>query len=47
MPLVPVEALEKNVDEEVKISLHQSPTIDIFEADIQVAHEEFEKTCGP
>ncbi len=42
MPLVPVDALEANVDEEVKISLHQSPTLDIFEADINVAHAEFE-----
>ena len=44
MPLVPVDALEKNVEEEVKISLHQSPTIDIYEADVKVAHEEFEKS---
>lgn len=44
MPLVPVDALEKTVDEEVKVSLHQSPTIDIFEADIKVAHEEFQKS---
>lgn len=44
MPLVPVDTLEKNVDEEVKISLHQSPTIDIYEADVQVAHQEFEKS---
>jgi len=44
MPLVPVEALEKNLEEEVKISLHQSPTLDIYEADVQVAHEEFEKS---
>ncbi len=44
MPLVPVDALEANVDEEVKLALHQSPTIDIFEADIDVAHAEFEGT---
>lgn len=44
MPLVPVDALEKDVEQEVKISLHQSPTIDIFEADIQVAHAEYEGT---
>lgn len=42
MPVVPVDALEASVDEEVKISLHQSPTIDIYEADIKVAHAEFE-----
>lgn len=44
MPLVPVDALEKDVEEEVKLSLHQSPTIDIFEADIGVAHAEYEGT---
>lgn len=44
MPLVPVDALEANVEEEVKVSLHQSPTLDIFEADVQVAHNEFEGT---
>lgn len=44
MPLVPVDALEANVEEEVKISLHQSPTISIFEADIDVAHAEYEGT---
>jgi len=44
MPLVPVDALEKDVEQEVKISLHQSPTIDIFEADIKVAHAEYEGT---
>ncbi len=42
MPLVPVEKLNASVDEAVKTSLHQSPTLDIFEADIQVAHSEFE-----
>jgi len=44
MPLVPVDTLEKDVEEEIKISLHQSPTIDIFEADIGVAHAEYEGT---
>jgi outer membrane protein, adhesin transport system len=42
MPLTPVDALEANVDEEVKISLAQSPTLAIFEADIAVAHAEYE-----
>lgn len=41
MPLVPVDALSANADEEVKKALTQSPTLDIFEADIQVAHKEF------
>lgn len=44
MPMVPVDALEANVEEEVKVSLHQSPTIDIYEADIDVAHNEYEGT---
>jgi adhesin transport system outer membrane protein len=42
MPIVPVDALEANVEEEVKIALYQSPTLDIFEADIQVAHAEYQ-----
>lgn len=42
IPVVPVDALHAGVDEQVKISLHQNPTIDIFEADIDVAHAEFQ-----
>lgn len=42
MPLVPVDTLSADVEREVKVALHQSPTIDIFEADIQVAHAEME-----
>lgn len=42
MPLVPVDALSANVDEEIKKALTQSPTLDIYEADIQVAHQEFQ-----
>lgn len=42
MPMVPVDALSANVEDQVKVALHQSPTLDIFEADIQVAHNEFE-----
>jgi adhesin transport system outer membrane protein len=42
MPIVPVDALEADVEEEVKIALYQSPTLDIFEADIQVAHAEYQ-----
>ncbi len=42
MPLVPVDRLEANIDEEVKLSLYQSPTLAIFNADIEVAHAEFE-----
>lgn len=39
-PVVPSTSLQPNVEEEVKISLHQSPTIDIYEADVAVAHEQ-------
>ena len=42
MPMVPVDALSANLDEEIKVTLHQSPTLDIFEADIEVAHNEYE-----
>lgn len=44
MPIAPVDALSADVEKEVKLALHQSPTIDIFEADIDVAHSEFEGT---
>lgn len=37
-PVAPVDVLDPNVDEAVKITLHQNPTIDIFEADIETAH---------
>lgn len=42
MPMVPVDKLSADVEKEVKTALHQSPTIGIFEADIEVAHAEFE-----
>ncbi len=42
MPLVPVDGLSPDVEREVKLALHQSPTVDIFEADIAVAHAEME-----
>lgn len=42
MPMVPVEKLHPALDEQVKFTLHKSPTIDIYEADIEVAHAEFE-----
>lgn len=41
MPGVPFEQLSASVDEEIHHALHQSPTIDIFEADIEVAHAEY------
>lgn len=46
MPLVPVDALSPNLDTEVKSALHNSPTIDIFEADVDVAHNEFQGAKG-
>ena len=42
MPLVPVDALAADVEAEVKTALHQSPTLDIFEADMRVANEEYQ-----
>lgn len=42
MPLVPVDGLSADIEREVKIALHQSPTIDIFEADIEVAEAEMQ-----
>ena len=42
MPMVPVDALSANLEEQIKMALHQSPTLDIFEADINVAHNEYE-----
>jgi adhesin transport system outer membrane protein len=42
MPNVPVDGLSADVEQEVKLALAQSPTIDIFTADIEVAHNEME-----
>ncbi len=44
MPAVPVDALEANIEEEVKMAISYSPTVDIFEADIEVAEAEFHGT---
>lgn len=44
LPLAPIDSLAADVEEEIKLTLHQSPTVDIFEADIDVAHAEFEKS---
>lgn len=41
-PVSPVDALDKDVDTEVKRTLYQSPTIDIYKADYDVAHAERE-----
>ena len=40
VPVVPVTALEVDVEEEVKHALTHSPTLDIFEADVNVADAE-------
>lgn len=42
MPMVPVDKLSADVEKEVKLALYQSPTLAIFESDIDVAHAEFE-----
>lgn len=42
MPLVPVDALSANLEEQIRVALHQSPTLDIYEADIEVANNEYE-----
>lgn len=44
MPEVPVSALSADVEEEVKRALTNSPTVDIREADIEVAQSEFHGT---
>jgi adhesin transport system outer membrane protein len=47
MPSAPVAKLSKDVEEEVKLSLAQSPTIDIYEADLDVAHAEYLASKAP
>ncbi len=44
LPAVPVNALAPNIEEEVKNTLAQSPTLDIFESDIKVAYAEMKGT---
>ncbi len=44
VPVVPVDVLEANVEEEVKHALTHSPTLDIFEADVNVAEAEWKQT---
>lgn len=44
LPAVPVNALAPNVEEEVKTAITQSPTLDIFTSDIQVAYAEKQGT---
>ncbi|MBL4588608.1 MAG: TolC family outer membrane protein [Alphaproteobacteria bacterium] len=44
MPVAPVDALTSDVEEEVKVTLTHSPTLDIFEADVNVAEAEWRGT---
>ncbi|MEM6781075.1 MAG: TolC family outer membrane protein [Pseudomonadota bacterium] len=44
LPMIPVDSLAPDVDEEVKLVLASSPTLDIFEADIDVAYAEYQGT---
>lgn len=44
MPMIPVSALAPSVDEEVKVALGQSPTLAIFESDVNVAYTELKKS---
>ncbi|MCI5061176.1 MAG: TolC family outer membrane protein [Alphaproteobacteria bacterium] len=44
LPSVPASALTANVEEEVKSALTQSPTLDIFESDKNVAYAEYQGT---
>lgn len=44
LPVIPYDVLTANVDEEVDAALSYSPTLDIFEADIEVAYAEAHKT---
>ena len=44
LPVVPYELLEADVDQQVMITLANSPTLDIYEADIEVAYAEAQQT---
>jgi adhesin transport system outer membrane protein len=44
MPLIPYDALAADVEQEIEQTLAYSPTLDIFESDIEVAHAEAIKT---
>ncbi|HEY8963601.1 MAG TPA: TolC family outer membrane protein [Alphaproteobacteria bacterium] len=46
MPTVPTTQLQQNVDEAVKVAVTESPTIGIFEADSDVAWQEYEATAA-
>jgi adhesin transport system outer membrane protein len=44
MPNVPTDQLQPNVDEAVKVAVTETPTLGIFEADADVAWQEYEST---
>lgn len=44
MPALPVEMVSQNVDEAIVVALTESPTLDILEADMDVAWAEYEAT---
>ena len=46
MPGLPMELLSENVDSAVQAALTESPTLDIFEADMDVAWAEYEATAS-
>ncbi len=46
IPLVPYDRLSASIESEVQIALHQSPTLDVFEADVMVANAEHEGSKG-
>lgn len=45
MPNVPTEQLQTNVDEAVNVAMTDTPTLGIFEADADVAWQEYESTA--
>lgn len=46
MPSVPTTQLQSNVDEAVKIAVTETPTLGIYEADADVAWQEYEATAA-
>ena len=46
MPALPVDMVSENVDEAIRTALAGSPTLDIFEADMDVAWAEYEATAA-
>jgi len=42
LPVIPVDALAANVEDEIILALENSPTLDIFDADVKVAYAEYQ-----